>query len=63
MRLLSRLEDERISGTLWYAIFRQSPKCKILPKKEISPCSHNGSMLESADEGDRKVQAEAILGE
>jgi transposase len=26
MRLLSRLDDERKSGAIWYAIFRQSPK-------------------------------------
>jgi len=25
MRLLSRLEDERKSGAIWYVIFRQSP--------------------------------------
>jgi hypothetical protein len=25
MRLLSRLDDERKSGAIWYAIFRQSP--------------------------------------
>jgi len=24
MRLLSRLDDERKSGAIWYAIFRQS---------------------------------------
>jgi hypothetical protein len=28
MRLMSRLDDERKSGTIWYAIFRQSPKLK-----------------------------------
>jgi hypothetical protein len=26
MRLMSRLDDERKSGAIWYAIFRQSPK-------------------------------------
>jgi len=26
MRLLSRLDDERKSGAIWYVIFRQSPK-------------------------------------
>jgi len=26
MRLLSRLEGEKISGAIWYNIFRQSPK-------------------------------------
>jgi hypothetical protein len=26
MRLLSRLDDERKSGAIWYAIFRQSPQ-------------------------------------
>jgi hypothetical protein len=26
MRLLSRLDDERKSGAIWYANFRQSPK-------------------------------------
>jgi hypothetical protein len=26
MRPLSRLDDERKSGAIWYAIFRQSPK-------------------------------------
>jgi len=26
MRLLSRLDDERKYGAIWYAIFRQSPK-------------------------------------
>jgi len=25
MRLMSRLDDERKSGAIWYAIFRQSP--------------------------------------
>jgi hypothetical protein len=25
MRLLSRLDDERKSGAIWYAILRQSP--------------------------------------
>jgi len=28
MRLLSRLDDARKSGAIWYAIFRQSPKSK-----------------------------------
>jgi len=26
MHLLSRLDDERKSGAIWYVIFRQSPK-------------------------------------
>jgi len=26
MRQLSRLDDERKSGAIWYVIFRQSPK-------------------------------------
>ena len=30
MRLLSRLDDERKSGAIWYAIFRQSPKAMEL---------------------------------
>jgi hypothetical protein len=25
MRLMSRLDDERKSGAIWYGIFRQSP--------------------------------------
>jgi hypothetical protein len=29
MRLLSRLDDERKSGAIWYAIFRQSPYCYV----------------------------------
>jgi len=33
------------------------------PKLGYFSCSHNGSMLGCGNEGDRQVQAEAILGE
>jgi hypothetical protein len=34
MRLMSRLDDNRKSGAIWYAIFRQSPK-EPARKKEL----------------------------
>jgi hypothetical protein len=41
MRLLSLLEDERKSGTIWYVLFRQSPKslwweCALAVRTEYS---------------------------
>jgi hypothetical protein len=42
MRLLSRLEDERKSGAIWYKISRQSPKVCHLG---ISPQSVKKSKL------------------
>ena len=34
MRLLSRLDDERKSGAIWYVIFRQSPKGTKPPERQ-----------------------------
>jgi len=34
MRLMSRLDDERKSGAIWYAIFRQSPYSLALASEE-----------------------------
>jgi hypothetical protein len=41
MRLLSRLEDERKSGAIWYKISRQSPKAR--------PASVDHGSLHAAD--------------
>jgi hypothetical protein len=45
MRLLSRLDDERKSGAIWYVIFRQSPKASSQRRMFIVPTSTSPALI------------------